>query len=162
LAHELYHLLTWESRNGQEIPEAAEERTADRFAAHLLVPFSCLAETVAPMIQKGRIGLTDLARLARLFDVPTEAVVLVMADLYTMDDDTINALIARCKRLELDREKLDEPPARPRRFWDLAVKSFQKRGTSIPTLAQFLGIRTAEAMSFLRSVVSEEEDIILK
>src|SRR5262249_12056127 len=38
LAHELYHLLTWESRNGHDVPEAAEERTADRFAAHLLVP----------------------------------------------------------------------------------------------------------------------------
>ena len=162
LAHELYHLVTWQSRGKQDAPETAEEITADRFAAHLLVPFSSLAEAMESILPKGRIGLTDLALLARRFEVPTEAIVRVMADLFMMDDDTVEAVLARCRKLDFDSEECETPPARPRRFRDLAVKAFQNRGTSIPTLAQYLGIRTAEAMALLRSAISEEEDIILK
>ena len=114
------------------------------------------------LVKKGRITLTDLSLLARRFGVPTEAVVLVMADLCRMDDATIQAIIDRCVKLDLDNEENEAPPERPRRFQDLAVKAFQNRGASIPTLAQYLGVRTADAMAILRSSISEEEDIVLK
>ena len=52
LAHELYHLLTWQSRGNRDAPETAEEITADRFAAHLLVPFSSLAEAMESIPQR--------------------------------------------------------------------------------------------------------------
>jgi len=162
LAHELYHLLTWQSRNNRDVSEANEEITADRFAAHLLVPLSRLAEDMEPILRKGRIALTDLALLARRFGVPTEAIVRVVADLCAMDDEMVEAVVARCVKLDIDNEKHEAPPERPRRFQYLAVKAFQGRGTSIPTLAQYLGIRTAEAMALMRSSISEEEDIVLK
>jgi Zn-dependent peptidase ImmA (M78 family) len=162
LAHEYYPLLTWQSRSRQDVPETAEEIAADRFAAHLLVPFSRLAEVMEPILQKGRIGLTDLALLAGRFDVPAEAVVRVMGDLCMMPDEAVEAVVARCKKSEIAGEASEAPPARPRRFRDLAVRAFQNRGTSIPTLAQYLGTPTAEAMAMLRSAVNEEEDIVLK
>lgn len=162
LAHELYHLLTWQSRSNHDRSEPAEEITADRFAAHLLVPFNRLAEIVEPILRKGRIPLTDLALLARRFEVPTEAIVRVLADLCIMEDDPVETIIARCTKLELDSEQHDSPPQRPRRFQDLAVKAFHNRGTSIPTLAQYLGVRTAEALALLRASSNDEEDIVLK
>lgn len=108
------------------------------------------------------ITFTDLALLARRFEVPTEAIVRVLADLCVMDDDVVETIIARCNRLDMNSEVNEAPPARPGRFRELAVKAFQNRGTSIPMLAQYLGIRTAEAMALLRSAISEEEDIVLK
>ena len=66
----LYHLVTWRSRGQSNTPEAAEELTASRFAARLLVPFNSLAEAMESIPPKGRIGLTDLAVLARRFEGP--------------------------------------------------------------------------------------------
>jgi Zn-dependent peptidase ImmA (M78 family)/transcriptional regulator with XRE-family HTH domain len=161
LAHELYRLLTWDSRDQHNVPEAAEELAADRFAAHLLVPMVRLSEAMGSMLARPRIGLTDLALLARRFDVPTDAVLRVLADIGDVDENIVNKAIARCRKLDLETDKSDSPPERPRRFQDLAVKAFQKQATSITKLARYLGVRTAEAMQLLRFAISEEEDIVL-
>ena len=77
LAHELFHLLTWNFAQATQ-PRAAvwsesDEKLADEFAACLLMPAGAVFEAVGHRLQDRKLPLVGLFEVARQFDVSVEA-----------------------------------------------------------------------------------------
>ena len=145
LAHELFHLLTWNSfRNGEASSETspAEETLANQFASCLLMPTEPL--TLAVQLQcdeNQQLDYDDLFEIARQFDVSVIALVwrLVHMNLITREVALeINEAISG--RVEIwDRRKSETPPSRPVRFEALALEAIEKGLISTGKFAQFMG-----------------------
>ena len=152
LAHELFHLLTWNSfRNGEASSETspAEETLANQFASCLLMPTEPL--TLAVQLQcdeNQQLDYDDLFEIARQFDVSVIALVwrLVHMNLITREVALeINEAISG--RVEIwDRRKSETPPSRPVRFEALALEAIEKGLISTGKFAQFMGISRPAAM----------------
>ncbi len=152
LAHELFHLLTWNSfRRGSSIHETSdsEERLANQFASCLLMPTEPL--TLAIHFQSdedNELDYDDLFEIARQFDVSVPALIWRMVDLKFIDRDTaknINEVISG--RVQFwDRRQNEIPRERPVRYEALALEAIEKGLISTGKFAQYMGISRAAAM----------------
>ena len=85
LAHELFHLLTWETANSHS--HEKEEELANCFAAALLLPETPLREAVARRIKsEHRISVANICELAKDFGVSIDALVWRMHNVYGWRD----------------------------------------------------------------------------
>ena len=159
-AHDLFHLLTWGKRD-KGIGEG--ENLADRFADCLLLPIDAVRQATTSHLRKGKLTFRELDLIASGFDVPLEALVRRLGDVFGLSKDQIRQMRLRLQASGFSG-KADwshAPWSRPRRFVELASKAYDDGKLSLGRLANYLGISRQDAMKeFLHgnedSIVDEE------
>jgi len=168
LAHELFHLLTWDifrsSKNGDDIlASQGEEKLATCFASHLLMPTDVTRLAINEVSESRTISFSNLFDIARQFDVSVEALVWRMHFLYNRNEDDTRRDIERYRATSdiwEDRER-HEPPARPARFVALAVKAFRNGEMSQGRFAEYVGMSRREGMGFAEQEALEDEEVAI-
>jgi XRE family transcriptional regulator, fatty acid utilization regulator len=165
LAHELFHLLTWETANSaaNSLSDEAEEKLADRFAAALLLPETPLREAVDRRTKsERRISVGSISELAKDFGVSIDALVWGMHEVYGWrDQEGTKSLIARVRNLATpyealtadDQENSSELPDRYRR---LAIQALRSGEISVGRFAEYMGLRRWEAMKYADEALGDE------
>jgi len=159
LAHEFFHLLTWDLYNPEEIYDNEEkgksivEKFADAFAAHLLIPESVLMEEIG---DPEKIDNFDIAYLAaNVFRVSPDALIWRLYNLKLIDEKRKENLLNSRKLKILFKNlwkkeygKTDkvfkEIEELPDNYISLALKAFRLNLISKMKLAEFLGRNIAE------------------
>jgi len=171
LAHELFHLLTWDTFRRADPRQTissfcasdAEEKYATCFASNLLMPSDVVRTAVTGKIREGRLGLEDLSGLARQFDVSTEALIWRMSflRLLSADDQGIKALIQRARALAptMEQRRDTEPSTWPERYRALAIKALRHGAISIGRFAEYSGISRHSALRYVEGEVTDDEQV---
>lgn len=164
LAHELFHLLTWNLFHAHDADEAVasdrEEKLATCFAANLLMPTDAIQPALNDCMANGRIKIDRLFDVARQFDVSVEALLWRMHFLYNRDERYTKDDIDRAKALAPIYEERDPPSVReyPARYRALAIKALYHGEISIGRFAEYLNISRQEAMQIAeRETVNGDE-----
>jgi len=133
LAHELFHLLTWEGTADAGAPPGGQgkdraETLAEVFASHLLLPTNALEPFIRSLSsQKGANGMAIL-EAAHEFGVSVEAVVWRMVNLGILTKEAAKKLLSDPRLKILDRGarpcEVCHEPVFPARFVLLAVRGF--------------------------------------
>jgi Zn-dependent peptidase ImmA (M78 family)/transcriptional regulator with XRE-family HTH domain len=163
LAHELFHLLTWNIFRQMDASLAVEaspreEKLATCFARNLLMPQEPLRFSIASQLGE-RTGLSfdGLFEVARQFDVSVEALLWQMTFVYNLRKEVVQQNIEKLRdRMSFwDKRQHDTPPNRPLRFEALANEALRKGLISTGRYAEYLGITRRQAM---RQVEQEAPD----
>jgi len=167
LAHELFHLLTWEIfRQGDSAAavEASprEEKLATCFARNLLMPQEPLR--IAIDAQRGhrtKLTFDGLFEVARQFDVSVEALLWQMTFVYNLPEESVQQDIEKLRdRMAFwDRRQHDTPPHRPLRFEALANEALRKGLISTGRYAEYLGITRRQAMRQVEQEAPDDAEI---
>jgi len=147
LAHELFHLLTWEGTPEPGGPVRGQgkdraETLAEVFASHLLLPLNALQPFIRSLsAEKGARGMAIL-EAAHEFGVSVEAVIWRMVNLGILTKEAAKKLLSDARLKVLDRgarpcEACHEPTF-PARFVFLAVRCFLAGKISRGKLAELL------------------------
>lgn len=159
LAHELFHLLTWNIfRVGEHIhaPSEYEEKLANAFAGRLLMPPESLRLSVNEQRKgKQQLDFDDLFEIARQFDVSVQALLYQMSDARLIARDRVQpTLKALSAKLDFwDRSQGDEPRTRPLRFEALAREAIEKGLISTGKFAEYMGLTRTQAMKVIASEI---------
>ncbi len=148
LAHELFHILTWNvcspvdmEKNGALFGDI--EKKADRFASTLLLPENEVRGEVSSRLTDHKLTLSDLIDVAREFGVSTQALLYRMVTLHLIQWEQAEALVKSDDLLMLDRRSRkgegDKIPV-SERFILLAVKCLRKGLISRGKFAELLNI----------------------
>ena len=170
LAHELFHLLTWELfRHSADASSAVaseqEECLANCFASHVLMPEEILRLTVEQYLQdaKGTLPVDAVFNIARQFDVSVDALMWQIHFLFRgpADAETTKRQIEQIKAFAPLFEERDqiEPQTWPVRYRALAAKAFRRGELSTGRFAEYLNISRQEAMRFVEQEIPDGEEV---
>lgn len=145
LAHEFFHVLTW-GKFQKDNEEA--ETLADRFADCLLLPDEAVRHAMTPHLRNGSATFRTLDLVALGFDVPLDAFLRRVGEVFGQPRDIIrqNVLRVQAAGFPVRQEQSQTPPSRPRRFVELATRAYEDGKLSLGRLAAYLGISRQEAM----------------
>jgi len=147
LAHELFHLVTWESYLRSESNELVEN-FADKFASVLLLPAEEVKRSFEAKINKRSVSYIDMVNLAREFYVSAEAFLWRLCWLGYLTRAKVTDLLDNDLFKRRDREakagiKWEEFEL-PKRFVRLGVTSLIKGKLSKGRLANYLEVNIAD------------------
>ncbi|MCA1790275.1 MAG: XRE family transcriptional regulator [Thioalkalivibrio sp.] len=130
LAHEVFHLVTWESTceawgADQDEPHWLEhiEKLANAFASHLLLPADEVSSQYDTRFPEGEIAYPDLVEMAREFEVSTEALVWRLRQLGKITQPRAEKILADPVFRKEDRRTMPQHWAAapegplPARYW---------------------------------------------
>lgn len=171
-AHEVFHLVTWESSN-PAILKADQalfdkvERFANVFASYLLLPGDAITNAINRRLRKATISYTDLIEIAREFAVSTEALVYRLRTLNHLNKKTVDQVLQDPKFRELDRATMPDswwnPQEMPERFVRLAFIAYKKEKITRSRLSQYLNKSLLDLNDFLLFYgLDEKEDYQVK
>ncbi|HOO45700.1 MAG TPA: XRE family transcriptional regulator [Deltaproteobacteria bacterium] len=159
LAHELFHVITWDVFSREEIGEGTKktppEQYADAFAASLLLPEDHLNEALEEVTTDGVIRLVDVVELAKDFGVSSEVVLWRLMGINVLNRSQVQKILSDPDFRDMDkklREGLyqENPPTRfPGRFISLACRCLMEGRISRGLFAQYVHIHRAEIDKFL-------------
>lgn len=169
LAHELYHLLTWDLTPVPELKKNNElkirvEKSAEAFASVLLLPAGEILTAWNSRAKDNKINYADVIDLARIFGVSTSALIWRMVNLKWLKPAEAKRVLEDDSFLAKDRatmaEKWSAPPPRfPSRFVYLAFRAWSEGNLSKGNLAGFLHKNLAELPGLLTEYgLSEDEN----
>ena len=172
LAHELFHLLTWErfrtsveGHGPSSCADELEEKFATCFARNLLMPSDAVRTAINAKIKDGRLAFEDVFDVARQFAVSVESLLWHMLFLHLLsgDADETRKLIGRAHELAplLAERKNTELPLWPERYRALAIKALRHGHISIGRFAEYLDIGRHEAMKYVEQEVTDDEEVPL-
>jgi len=155
LAHELFHVITWDAVMAEELgllkgPDSKRrlEQLANVFASALLLPAEEVLPEVKARERKGFVAYEDLVNVARDFGVSTEALLWRLRGLNIVDEETINKFLDDEKLRYVDRVARigdwSKPPLLPERFVRLGVFAYKTGQLSKGQLARYLDSRLWE------------------
>jgi len=151
LAHELFHLLTWARfGHGEDVcrPRAEEEKLANCFAAHLLLPSETVRSAIFKVVHNNNKGSFEkLDQVAREFDVSLEALLWRMHYLFNWKELDTNGFIKEAKEYIKAAPRRDDsrPPGLPERYVALASMAVRHGDISLGRFAKIVGIGRREA-----------------
>jgi Zn-dependent peptidase ImmA (M78 family) len=156
LAHELFHILTWNIFRGKNILKSVDEdKLANAFASRLLMPEESIKDRVKQSSDKGQISLDRLDDIAREFDVSLDALVYRIARIFRIQEDTDKYLDVAKKLAQTHKPRPSyEPSLLPERYRDLAQRALNEGKLSLMQFAKYLGISYKKAQEYL----AEDED----
>ena len=161
LAHELFHLLTWNIfRSGNlenNEPGEHEEKLANAFASKLLLPTDSVKDKIeTAMDENANISFEALDEIAREFGVSLDALLWRMLYLYNKSVEDIEGYLEQAKRVRINRplRKSDEPDELPERYCSLAMRALGEGKLSLMQFAKYMGIGYKKAQEYL----TEDED----
>ena len=165
LAHELFHLLTWEifhsDGNDGIVASEQEEKLATCFASNLLMPTEAVRTALDDCRQDKSLKIESLFSVARQFDVSVEALLWRMHFLYNRKEQDTKSDIEKAKSYQsLYEEREDiQPPEVPARYKALAIHALNLGEMSIGRFAEYLGITRQEAMKFAEQEATDEQEV---
>ncbi len=143
LAHELFHLLTWEvlPAKGEALDadkDRYNEQLANAFASSLLLPADPLLQRLGPEPLEGR-QVMEVERIAREFGVSLPALLYRLVNLGRLSRESAEQVIENPRR---EKAALPPPTAGeselPGRFVTLAFQAYVDGQISIGKLAELL------------------------
>jgi Zn-dependent peptidase ImmA (M78 family) len=146
-AHEIFHLITWESIPPNLLAEKKElwekiEKLANAFASCLLLPADALRLAFDDRVVDGKIKYVDLVDIARNFDVSTQALLYRLRSLGKISQEVADKLNQDDTFKGIDRASMSavwwHPPKFPEPFVRLAFIAYQKGTLSKMKLANLL------------------------
>ena len=167
LAHEFFHILTWDLISPREHLSEAEkppvESWADAFASVLLLPQREMKAEFSKRMQNKKISYLDAVEMARDFGVSTEALLWRLANLRVLRRRKIQRALEEGEIKDMDRKRRrsdwdTERPYLSKRYVTLAIKAFQLGKLSKAKLAEYLDIPFSEVSSFMRRQGFDEEE----
>ncbi len=169
LAHELFHLLTWQlfhpTTGEQIITREWEEKLATCFAANLLLPADPFRSAISARTHSDKITIESLHDVAREFDVSVDSVLWRMHILYGHGHagaDQTRRDIERARTLSpLLEDREDRKPLHPwpARYRALAVRAMRRGEMAIGRFAEYLNISRQQAMRFIEQEVPNGEEV---
>lgn len=141
LAHELFHLLTWDTPWDEDQRKQVES-FANCFASALLLPADELKAALAERCRDGEVDYADLVGIARDFGVSTEALLWRMHNLHWIEREDVDSALADDKHRQLDRSarrgEWQDPPPLPDRYVRTVFFAYAKGLMSRARLAECL------------------------
>ncbi len=123
LAHELFHLLTWEETVlGEQKPALNDviEGKANIFAANLLLPAEDVMDHFRKKFEDDNVYYSDLIEYARRYEVSTETVIWRLHNLNLIDREDVERLLSDPDFREMDKGTMGNhwitPDEKPERF----------------------------------------------
>jgi len=156
LAHELFHLLTWEVFRSPEEESSIEadepeESLADCFASRLLLPEAPFFERIQPFVDSEgnlRMPVSQVHELARVFDVSTEAVLYRCAGEFKWHKEQTERAVDKVHSSRVWRESRPEESL-PSRYISLVLEAYRKGLISYQRAARYLRKSYKEAQDIL-------------
>ena len=173
LAHELFHLLTWSVfRTGSDETSSfaaceTEEKFANVFASHLLLPAEAVRSAVTTKLRNSGLGYAEIYDIARQFDVSAEALLWRLFKLKLLADhvqvDAVKEIARSLKTLSRVHEERrnTEPPKCPERFEALAIKALRSGGMSIGRFAEYMEVPRQTAMKYVQQESTDGQEVPL-
>mgnify|MGYP001373305707 CR=1 FL=1 len=160
LAHELFHLLTWDAVPAGTWDDPASfaeiERKADIFAASLLLPTNEIKAVIDNLIaRQKKVMVSDVVDIALEFGVSTVALLYRMVSLRYIEFDKVQAIMDSHDMKSIDRRKrqqLDHDEPKSERMESLAVRCLRKGHLSRGKFAEIMGIDRSEIDSFINEL----------
>lgn len=159
LAHELFHLLTWDLFRGgwsgtPPVATEKEEKLANAFASSLLMPEEVFKLAARQRMQSDTAlsNLDQAFSLAREFGVSVEAVLIRAKVVLDLGESETSQLRNQWKAVSAFYEdrKSDDPPELPNRFHALALAALQGGELSIGRFAEYTGVSRQKALNVAR------------
>jgi Zn-dependent peptidase ImmA (M78 family)/transcriptional regulator with XRE-family HTH domain len=156
LAHELFHLISWNKFSMEEMKDtgffAEIEKKADRFAAMLLLPEDEVRREIEQLMENNnKITYSDVVDIAIAFGVSAKALVYRLANIKIISWEIANAL-AKDEDLEAiskQKRNQDEKVSRSDRFIALAVRCLRKGFISRGKFTELIGIDRSDIDDFV-------------
>jgi len=157
LAHELFHLVTWDAISLDDLKDQTFfgdiEKRADKFASVLLLPEDEVRKEINDRLEaQRRISNSDLVDIAVDFGVSTKALLYRLAYLRFVDWEKADKIANDEELLRLSRqgrlhERKDIPVAQ--RFYFLAIRCLRKGLISRGKFAEIVGIDRIDIDDFI-------------
>jgi Zn-dependent peptidase ImmA (M78 family)/transcriptional regulator with XRE-family HTH domain len=157
LAHELFHLLTWNyfgHQEGVREPDTQEEKYATCFAGNLLLPMEAVRTAIEKSLDsEGKVEFSCLDKIAREFDVSLESLLWRMHFIYNVNEERTLEYIEYAKEYvrTAPRDSGPKPPLLPERYRALAIRALQEGSISLARFAKYMRINRIEAEKYLSS-----------
>jgi Zn-dependent peptidase ImmA (M78 family)/DNA-binding XRE family transcriptional regulator len=148
-AHEVFHLITWESIPARSIRNNKQrwdymEKLANYFASCLLLPEEIVRIEIEEKKIDNEIDYSDLIEIARKFDVSTEALIYRLLNLKLIKKKVVHSILNDPVFRSYDRATMHaswwDPPQLPERYVRLAFVAYQKGKLSRAKLARLLDV----------------------
>jgi len=162
LAHELFHVITWNVFSPEEIGEGKKrtrpEQLADIFASSLLMPEVHLRDALKETVTGSEVRPIDIIEIAKAFGVSTEAVLWRLVNLKIFKKSQAQKVLNAHKFRDLDRNSRKifyenaKPSKFPSRFISLASRCLMEGKISRGTFAEYLEIDRVEIDDYLEGV----------
>ena len=156
LAHELFHLLTWNIFNHNGLPHiepsSFEEQLANAFASKLLLPTDPVKKRIeSAMTTDRRIETEALDEIAREFGVSLDALMWRLVSLYGNQPADIEKWIEQTKNVPSCRVKRDSdlPDELPERYCSLAIRALRDGRLSLIKFAKYMRMSYKQARDYL-------------
>ena len=158
LAHELFHLLTWDVFKTQNVhvtcdPSSIIEKWANAFASTLLLPADEVKNEAEKRIVDNQMSDLDIIDVAREFLVSTEALMWRLVNLRFIKQKEATEWLSKSEIRDLDRQARlkdkKEPPHISERYVSLAFKAYQQGLISKGKLSEYLNVDRIEVESKL-------------
>jgi len=171
LAHEFFHILTWDFFSPDEIYRDADskrknriEQLADVFASALLLPEAEIRREIELRRQAKIIDYLSLTEIAREFDVSMEALLWRLVNIGIMKRDMVTRMIAEGDIVNLDKSARAkkgfpaEVPISPK-YISLAIRAYHLGKISKARFADYIDKEFSAVSSFLKEMgYSEDQD----
>jgi hypothetical protein len=161
LAHELFHVITWNVFSPDEIGNGTKktrpEQYADIFASSLLLPEAHLLDILKETITDSEVRIIDTIEVAKDFGVSTEATLWRLVNLKILKKSQVQKVLDNPELRNLDhnmRRRLyskDGPANFPSRFISLACRCLMEGKISRGAFAGYLEIDRAEIDDYLEN-----------
>ncbi len=159
LAHELFHIITWNVFSPEEIGNGTKktrpEQYADIFASSLLLPESHIRDALKETVTDNDVRVIDIIELAKDFDVSTDAILWRLVNLKIFKKSAVKKILDSPDFRDLDRNMRrrlydkDRHSKFPSRFTSLACRCLMEGKISRGTFAEYLEIDRAEIDDYL-------------
>jgi Zn-dependent peptidase ImmA (M78 family) len=159
LAHELFHIVTWNVFSAKEVGDGTiktrPEKYADIFASSLLLPKKHLLATLNEISASSGFRFVDMIELAKEFGVSTEAVLWRLVNLKVLKRESVLKALDDPRRKELDRSlrKHIQPQSidnkYPEKFISLCCRCLMEGRISRGVFAKYLELDRTEIDDFL-------------
>jgi len=159
LAHELFHIVTWNVFSPEEIgngtTKTRPEQYADIFASSLLLPETHLLDALKETATDNKIRFVDIIELAKDFGVSSEAILWRLVNLDRLKKSQVQKILDDPDFRDVDRTRRrslyseGKPSKFPSRFISLACSCMLEGKISRGTFAEYLEIDRAEIDEYL-------------
>ena len=160
LAHELFHVVTWNVFTHEEVGNGTirtnPEKYADAFAASLLLPEDHLLDALEEITSDDQMRFIDIIELAKDFGVSTKAILWRFVNLGILKRRQVEEIADDPKLRTMDRLERrglytkDKPSKFPDRYVSLACRCLMEGRISRGTFARYLEIDRAGIDRYLK------------
>lgn len=162
LAHELFHLITWELFSEEEVcapPKQGKrnliEQWADAFASALLLPEEEVRSEFQKRVIDKEITYISLVEIAREFRVSIDALLWRLTTLSLLKRKYVDRWLSEGRIRDIDRQARSEdfdwykPPYLSTRYVTLAIKAYFMGKISRARFAEYIDIPFSKVTDFL-------------